>query len=399
VGSEAASSDDRVRPQALRDKDYGRQLSGAATAGPVGPGHPDYVDEVEDADLLNEVYEALGFEVFGRSSAEFEDWVAEDREATEEDVARHIEDATVTAVLKARAMRRTSSTVNRLLSEAEGQDPDTFAESVMEIVSLGKLDGPDVEVPPAEPPAPALAPVDFSSVFNNWSCKVEAHAGLLVSRLEALASTPLGSNMSLVAYTRDVYGEGPTEMVDFVTWWIACSKKGRAVRADPKYPRKYKWPTSAICPILEFTRMDMTVIHPDIGIECKKKEEFRADLPEWALLLKSMWNTSLGNLVQLDADCSWCASDRYEELGPPVTCALCQCSWHVQCAARFHDEVRRAEVVLPALPDTAQDWLPPTFRRSVPVVGVALPTVDVMCLPCRQWILAPGGHPASSSSS
>lgn len=288
--------------------------------------------------------------------------------------------------------------------------PAMLHEELLSSIALGEWG--QVEPAEADSEMPVAVAVSDDDVYRrrndalaSWSERASEHAFILCKRAEDLQTICLGRtangpwDMSLMATTAAVADDGVMHTsVHLVAWWMPSARKGRLVKPELDDPMHYVWPTSALpeYSVREFGPGRSVVVHPAIGIQAKRSKANRVPIPKWVLTLKGMWETALGTVVS-DEECSWCGKDLYEVLGPPITCALCQHSWHSLCttsAAQCLENESERHVVKPRdLPPLAvSDWLPSIFYNKFTAPGLSS-DVHVMCELCRTWIRPSGqGH-------
>jgi hypothetical protein len=192
---------------------------------------------------------------------------------------------------------------------------------------------------------------DWGVVHRLWHTSAQRGSSIMAARAAALSLVPLGRcgippyELSLVA--RRVAG---TSWVEAVSWAEPAIRRGYSVSIREG---RAVYPTAQRAVIFDLDTTE--VIHPAIGVALQRKAGLlRTKVADDILVLRTMWEASLGAWADVISSCYICAQDisvddeaalssistleSGEQNRMAFFCPLCLCSSHAVCCQRLHRE-------------------------------------------------------------
>jgi hypothetical protein len=202
--------------------------------------------------------------------------------------------------------------------------------------------------------SPSVAPPcradDFaSSVFAKWLSESTLSETILFERSVAIDTQVLGGSgghpfdLSLVAYDVNTPGGIVFRKVTLVAWLSVETLSCRPVQLDAT--ERCIWPMAANVPRLNLGELNMTVVHPAIGIKIHRVGPRRKP-PATILRLMQMWEEVERSSSRDAMSCSdtfecciWCEHHGSSAACDVHTCSMCLLPWHSTCSRHFANAV------------------------------------------------------------
>jgi hypothetical protein len=184
--------------------------------------------------------------------------------------------------------------------------------------------------------------------INMWLVSVNITLSAMQTQCDHAHAVPCSAqhsgdqNLSLVMYNDAESDEPPSLTVAYVRWLTYSSnrKKGHCVGVDKHHGVLYSsapW-QKKMYPVLDFARLDLTVIIPDVGVRMVKlpnTDPTRPRIPNHVISIERVWSLALLNSSAPDGDIAVLGvMDRCfvcHKADTMVRCALCKLPSHARC--------------------------------------------------------------------
>jgi hypothetical protein len=203
-------------------------------------------------------------------------------------------------------------------------------------------------------------------MLSQWAHGAQRGAEILLRSILAKHVPPgreVPYELSLVAMPVD---DGGARRICLVHWSYAPTRKGRVVDISAD---GYAI-APAFCKVKSFAGCD--ILHPAIGVHIRwKSGDERAQIPQWVVRMKAMWEVALGASDSFD-DCVGCQ----EQHGPGDSgigsqCSLCLQTWHSACCKEFC---------------ASDSYIAEVHDIVDPPSEIPAYFCDTMCDACRRWV-------------